>query len=188
MPRGAPPGEQYGVIWAEHDTKGSGNVALVSRVGIRLYLSIGPGGAPASNFTLGVPTARRAANGSPVVSLPIDNTGGRALDLHGTLALAGGPGGLQDGPFPAATVVTIAPGQSNHETFVLSRALPTGPWQGKFTVVSGLLTKTETVTAAIARGARGAAPPPPPPPPQPARRSRSCRWQPAARRPSSSSW
>jgi hypothetical protein len=146
VPRDAPPGEQYGVIWAEHDTKGSGNVALVSRVGIRLYLSIGPGGAPASNFTLGVPTARRAANGSPVVSLPIDNTGGRALDLHGTLALTGGPGGLQDGPFPAATVVTTAPGQGYHETFMLSRALPSGPWQGKFTVVSGLLTKTETVT------------------------------------------
>jgi hypothetical protein len=149
VPRDAPPGEQYGVIWAEHDTKGSGNVAFVSRVGIRLYLSIGSGGAAAPNFILGVPTAYRAPDGSPVIHLPVHNTGGRALDLHGTLNLSGGPGGLQAGPFQAASVITIAPGQSYPDTFVLSRALPTGPWQAKFTLVSGLITRTETVTLAF---------------------------------------
>jgi hypothetical protein len=162
VPRDAPPGEQYGVIWAERDTKGSGNVTFVSRVGIRLYLSIGSGGAAAPDFTLGVPTAYRAPSGSPVIHLPVHNTGGRALDLHGTLNLSDGPGGLQAGPFQAASVITIAPGQSYQDTFVLSRALPAGPWQARFTLVSGLITRTETVTlsfnaAAAATAATAAA-------------------------------
>jgi hypothetical protein len=50
------------------------------------------------------------------------------------------------GPFIAQTVDTLAPGQSNPDTFALSSRLPTGPWQASFTMVSGLITKTETVT------------------------------------------
>jgi hypothetical protein len=54
VPRDAPPGEQYGVVWAETRAlaPAGGGITRVSRVGIRLYLSIGPGGAPASRFTI----------------------------------------------------------------------------------------------------------------------------------------
>jgi hypothetical protein len=146
VPADAPSGEQYGVIWAEEDTRGSGNVKLVSRVGIRLYLSIGTGQTPASNFTIGTPTVSRTPAGDPYIHVPLDNTGGRALDIHGSVKLTSGPGGVQAGPFDAASVVTIAPGQSDQETYTLPRQLPNGPWQAAFTLTSGLLTKTDTVT------------------------------------------
>jgi hypothetical protein len=146
VPRNAPPGEQYGVIWVQESSSGAGNVKLVSRVGLRLYLSIGAGGAAASNFTLGKPVASRTAAGAPVVQVPVNNTGGTAVDVRGTLQLTSGPGGVSAGPFVAQTVDTLAPGQSNPDTFVLGSKLPTGPWQASFTMVSGLITKTETVT------------------------------------------
>jgi hypothetical protein len=157
VPRDAPSGEQYGVIWAQQSSSGAGSVKLVSRVGIRLYLSIGAGGAPASNFTLGTPVASRTAAGVPVVRVPVDNTGGRALDVRGTLQLSSGPGGISAGPFPGSSVVTIAPGQSGQEVFKLGSELPDGPWQGSFTMVSGLLTKTDKVTLDFAGGAATAA-------------------------------
>jgi hypothetical protein len=146
VPRDAPSGEQYGVIWAQEAGKGTGNVTIVNRVGIRLYLSIGSGGAPAAAFTLGTPVTSRAPDGSPLVQVPVRNTGGRAVDIRGTVQLAGGPGGLQAGPFQAAGVVTLAPGQSAQDVFKLSSKLPAGPWQASFTMVSGLITKTEKVT------------------------------------------
>jgi hypothetical protein len=146
VPRTAPSGSQYGVIWAQVSSGGGGNVKLVSRVGIRLYLSIGVGGAPAPNFTLGTPVASRTSAGAPVIRVPVDNTGGLALDVKGTIRLSGGPGGVSAGPFSASTIVTIAPGQSAPDTFKLSSSLPNGPWQASFTMVSGLLTKTERAT------------------------------------------
>ncbi len=146
VPRTAPSGSQYGVIWAQVSSSGSGNVKLVSRVGIRLYLSIGAGGAPPANFTLGTPTASRASAGAPVIHVPVHNTGGLALDVKGTIRLTGGPGGVTAGPFSASTIVTIAPGQSAPDTFKLSSSLPNGPWQATFTMVSGLLTKTVKAT------------------------------------------
>lgn len=153
VPHDAPSGSQYGVIWAEQDTTGSGNVLLVSRVGIRLYLSIGSGGAPAPSFTVGTPTVSHTSGGSPIVHVPVQNTGGVALDVRGTLQLTGGPGGLQDGPFPAASVDTLAPGQAYPATFALSSKIPAGPWQATFTFTSGLITKTEKVTLNLGGGA-----------------------------------
>jgi hypothetical protein len=146
VPSDAPSGEQYGVIWAQVSARGAGNVKLVSRVGIRVYLSIGPGGAAAPDFTLGTPVGGRTAAGVPFVSVPVHNTGGTAVDVQGTLQLTDGPGGVSAGPFHAKQVDTLAPGQSYPATFALSAKLPTGPWQATFTMVSGLITKTETVT------------------------------------------
>jgi len=146
VPHDAPSGSQYGVIWAQEAAKGAGNVAIVNRVGIRLYLSIGAGGAAAPAFTLGTPVTSRAADGSPLVQVPVRNSGGVALDVRGTIQLADGPGGLQAGPYGAVGVDTLAPGQSHQMTFKLSSSLPAGPWQASFTMVSGLITKTEKVT------------------------------------------
>jgi len=157
VPRDAPSGSQYGVIWAQVSSSGAGNVKLVSRVGIRLYLSIGQGGAPPSNFTLGTPVASRTSAGVPVVHVPVDNTGGLALDVRGTLQLSGGPGSVSAGPFSASTIVSIAPGQSATDTFQLSSSLPNGPWQASFTMVSGLLTKTAKVTLDFSRAPATAA-------------------------------
>jgi hypothetical protein len=146
VPKNAPSGEQYGVIWAQEVSKGTGNVTLVSRVGIRLYLSIGLGGAAAAGFVLGTPDSGRTSAGIAFVRVPVHNTGGTAVDVRGTLQLSGGPGGVSAGPFPAETVDTLASGQSYPDTFTLSKSLPDGPWQASFSMVSGLITKTEKVT------------------------------------------
>ena len=48
VPSDAAPGEQYGVVWAEARSApvAGGGITQVSRVGIRLYVSVGPGGRP----------------------------------------------------------------------------------------------------------------------------------------------
>jgi hypothetical protein len=152
VPKDATSGNDNGVIWAEQDAKGPGNVNLVSRVGIRMYLNIGPGGAPAPGFTAGTPTTSTGSNGTRLVSVPINNTGGRAIDVRGSMSLSNGPGGLQAGPFNPRSMDTLAPGQSHPVTFALSSKLPEGPWQATFTFKSDLITKTEKVTLNLASG------------------------------------
>ena len=152
VPKDATAGNDDGVIWAEQDAKGPGNVNLVSRVGIRMYLNIGPGGAPAAGFTVGTPTTSSGPNGTHLVSVPVNNTGGRAVDVRGSMSLTNGPGGLQAGPFNPQSMDTLAPGQSHPVTFALSSKLPEGPWQATFTFKSDLITKTEKVTLNLASG------------------------------------
>jgi hypothetical protein len=141
VPNDAAPGEQYAVVWAEaHSTLAAGGGVLqVTRVGIRLYLAIGPGGAPAANMTIASLTAKRAPDGRPMVVADVHNTGGRALDINGTLQLAAGPGGLSAGPFPATLGVTLAIGDTEPVTITLDKLLPAGPWNAKITLKSGLL-------------------------------------------------
>jgi hypothetical protein len=148
VPRNAPPGEQYGVIWAETRTPppAGGGITQVSRVGIRLYLSIGPGGAPASNFTIDSLTGKRSPDGQPVVVANVHNTGGRALDMSGTLQLSAGPGGLSAGPFAANLGTTLAIGATEPITIMLDKQIPDGPWHALVTLRSGLLQRSARAT------------------------------------------
>jgi hypothetical protein len=148
VPDDAPPGEQYGVIWAEARSAPNtgGGVTQVSRVGIRLYVSVGPGGAPAANFTIDTLKAERSAGGEPTVVAAVHNTGGRALDMNGTLDLKSGPGGLSAGPFPAGLGTTLAIGATAPVTIALDRALPAGPWDARITLRSGLVEKSADAT------------------------------------------
>ena len=148
VPRDAPPGEQYGVVWAEARSAPivGGGVIQVSRVGIRLYLSVGPGGPPAANFTIDSLTAKRSPDGRPVVLANVRNTGGRALDVNGTLQLLAGPGGLSAGPFPATLGATLAIGDGGPVTIALDRRLPAGPWDARITLRSGLLERRARAT------------------------------------------
>ncbi|MBW3590880.1 MAG: hypothetical protein KY393_03360 [Actinobacteria bacterium] len=65
VPEDAAPGERYGAVWAQVSSDpNAGGVAQVNRVGIRIYLSVGPGGEPASlqltaSPQAAIPTARR---------------------------------------------------------------------------------------------------------------------------------
>jgi len=142
VPRDASSGERYGVIWAQETSRlryRSGlAITEINRVGIRIYLSVGPGGAPPSNFVVTSLTATRSAHGQPVVITHIHNTGGRALDIGGYLKLSGGPGGLTAGPYKINDNITIAPGQSEPIETVLSQRLPNGPWLAQVDLVSGL--------------------------------------------------
>lgn len=141
VPADAAPGEQYGVVWAEvRSGRGAaGGLTQVSRVGIRLYVSVGPGGPPAAEFTIGSLTARRSSAGVPSIVADVHNTGGRALDLAGSVQLTGGPGGLKAGPFPIDLGVTLAIGTTEPVTAVFDHSLPSGPWQVVITLHSGLV-------------------------------------------------
>ncbi len=143
VPDDAAPGEQYGVVWAEtrSDDEGGG-VVQVSRVGIRLYVSVGPGGPPAADFTIESLTAGRTVDGTPTISAAVRNTGGRALDLDGTLRLSDGPGGLSAGPFAAETSSTLAVGATEPVSIELDERLPAGPWTARVDMVSGLVERS----------------------------------------------
>jgi hypothetical protein len=158
VPNDAPPGEQYAVVWAEVRSApiADGGIIMASRVGVRIYLSVGPGGAPAANFTIDSLTAERSPNGRPLVLATVRNTGGRALDMNGTLKLLAGPGGLSAGPFPATLGTSLAIGDTEAVTIELDEGIPAGPWDARITLRSGLLERSARAT--ITFPAAGAAP------------------------------
>ena len=118
VPADAAPGEHYGVVWAEARAPAStaGGVTQVNRVGIRLYLSIGPGGPPAADFSIDSLAAGRSADGARTVVALVHNTGGRALDISGTLDLRTTSGDLHAGPYPADLGTTLAIGATEPVT------------------------------------------------------------------------
>jgi hypothetical protein len=148
VPADAAPGEQYGVVWSEvRSTPQDGvGVTQVSRVGIRLYVSVGPGGPPPPNFTVDTLTASRAPDGRPMITAAVHNTGGRAIDLSGTIELTDGPGGLSAGPFAVTLGITVAVGDTETATTTLENSVPAGPWTATITLGSGLLEISEQAT------------------------------------------
>jgi hypothetical protein len=158
VPRNATRAEHYAVIWAEQDgitRSGGNNIKVVAKVGIRVYLAVGPGGAPPTRFTITSLTVARAASGQPLLLTHVRDTGGRAADLAGQVRLADGPGGTSAGPFAARRTVTLAPGQSGYVVFALPASLPAGAWVATVTLSSGITTITARSTAVI--GAQAAA-------------------------------
>jgi len=148
VPSDAAPGERYAAVWAElrsGPTPGSG-VEQVNRVGIRQYLSVGPGGPPAADFTIDSLTASRSTGGGPLVVATVHNTGGRALDMAGELELHDGPGGLRAGPFPASLGSSLAIGASGQVAIPLEEQVPDGPWEAAITLRSGLLERSAQAT------------------------------------------
>ena len=151
VPRGATRGEHYGVIWVQQSAKIRARgpefgVTEVNRVGIRLYLAVGRGGAPPTSFDITSITGRLTTVGQPVIVAHVNNTGGRAIDLSGSVRLTGGPGRTSAGPFPVQRIVTLAPGQSWNMTFAAPKSLPEGAWRATVTLKSGLTTATATTT------------------------------------------
>lgn len=150
VPQHATRGEHYAVIWVQQTarvrTARGFAIREISRVGIRVYLAVGRGGAPAANFTITGIASHRTAQGRLVLTAEVHNTGGRAVDLSGTARLTDGPGGTSAGPFPVDRIITLAPGQAYPVTFVMSRHLPDGPWHPTITLVSGFTRRTSSAT------------------------------------------
>lgn len=146
VPKDAPEVEQYGVIWASHlaaptgaaEEKGA-NVGVESRVGVRMYVSAGEGNGPPADFTIDELTAHREDDGSATVLAKVTNTGGRAVDLSGTLNLSEGPAGTTAGPIDAQGL-TVAPGDTGEVRFPVpnSTGLPNGPWKADAELTSGV--------------------------------------------------
>ncbi|MFF1382186.1 hypothetical protein ACFVWT_01335 [Arthrobacter sp. NPDC058288] len=140
VPSDAPESEQYGAVWAEvRSAAGQGGVVQANRVGIRVYLSVGPGNGKPADFTITSLTPSRDEQGNPQLSALVTNTGGRALDVTGDLRLAAGPGGLSAGPFGIQNATTIAPGKAQNVIFTLPSELPDGPWTVNVGLRSGLM-------------------------------------------------
>jgi len=148
VPSQAVAGEAYAVVWAQMKTppRAATGVTQVSRVGIRQYLSIGPGGAPPSDFKIVSLTASRNQQNQPVVEASVRNSGQRALDLSGTLNLSNGPGGLSAGPFAIPVGTTLGIGGTEPVGVTLNQQIPNGPWLAKVTITSGVTTRTTQAT------------------------------------------
>ena len=156
VPSDASPGERYGVVWAEtRTTESTAGVGEVSRVGIRVYLSVGPGGAPAADFVIESMTAERSQNGHAEVIATVRNTGGRALDLSGSLELKDGPAGLRAGPFPAQLGSTLAIGATVPVEIELGPEIPAGPWKATITLRSGLVERSASATLSFPEVGQG---------------------------------
>jgi hypothetical protein len=160
VPKQASSGERYAVIWAEASAPApaAGGVTLVNRVGVRMYVSIGRGGAPPSDFVIGTLTAKRAATGEPLVVATIHNSGKRTIDISGNLTLSKGPSGLRAGPFPAKLGTALAPNDSEPATVRLSKRLPRGPWRVHMQLRSGLIQRAAVATITFPRQAVAAKP------------------------------
>jgi hypothetical protein len=139
VPPDATPGERYAVIWAESEGKLDKltNVRNVGRAGVRVYLSVGPGGEPATDFEVGGLTGERRPDGVPVVTARVTNTGGRALDLVGELRLSDGPGKLSVDPVQIRVDQTVALDGEAVVSVPLDPALPDGRWTADLELASG---------------------------------------------------
>ncbi|MEU7861380.1 hypothetical protein [Nonomuraea sp. NPDC049141] len=150
IPQSATKGERYGAIFAEATSPSASgsarSVQMVNRVGIRIYLDVGPGGDPPSDFRIDRLTPGRTADGMPVVQATVHNTGQRALDISGKMRLSEGPGGLGAGPFPAQLGTTLAVNASAPVAVVLDERLPDGPWKVELLLESGRIHHTVTAT------------------------------------------
>jgi hypothetical protein len=144
VPRKATRGEHYGVIWVQQSAmRRSANGAMireVARVGVRIYLDVGHGGAPPTRFRITSVTGRTLNSGQPVLVTHVANIGGLAVDLTGTATLSSGPGGAKVSAVAERQVLTLAPGQSGNLMFPEHRGVPTGPWQARVKLVSGFST------------------------------------------------
>ena len=141
VPQTASPGNLYGVIWAQESSVGKSrtgvNIVEINRVGIRIYLNVGPGGSPPVNFDITSIRGARTARGQFLVTAQVNNTGGQAIDATGTLKLTNGPGGLSGGPYQEPAV-TLAPGQSQPITVYLNKEMPHGTWLATINETSGI--------------------------------------------------
>lgn len=153
VPVHATSGERYAVVWAQLVSgKSASGVTHISRVGIRLYLSVGSGGAPTTDFDIASLAAVRDASGVPAVQAIVRNSGELALDLTGSLTLSDGPAGLSTGAVEIPVGRTLAVGDTEPVILPLDRRLPDGPWRVKITIKSGVTTRSAEATLTFPSG------------------------------------
>jgi hypothetical protein len=141
VPSTASTGERYAMVWLSLSSKANGSadvggIYVVNRVGVRIYLHIGPGDEPPSEFTIGKVVPARDEQGRPTLTVEVNNTGDRALDLTGKVDLSDGPDDARAGPFTLSTT-TLAPGEPGKVTAQLPDNLAGGPWKIELTLTSG---------------------------------------------------
>jgi hypothetical protein len=153
VPKVASAGERYSVVWAAVSRRSSPavGVTLVNRVGIRMYLSVGAGGALPADFAIGKPRARRASGGRRLVVATVRNTGKRTLEITGQLTLSHGPGGLRSGPLVVKVGQPLAPHSSRQVGVRFARQLPRGPWDVQIRLTSGSMHRSSSARLTFPR-------------------------------------
>lgn len=148
VPDDAAAGERYGLVIAEPAgaPTADGGVSTVTRIGMRVYLLVGPGAAPASDFRVDRLTARRTGAGVPVAEVGVENTGGRAIEVGGLVRFSDGPGGTSAGPFELDAPVTVAPGDAAVAAVTLPADLPSGPWSIRVDLTAGTVERSVEAT------------------------------------------
>jgi hypothetical protein len=148
VPTTASKGERYAAIWAWTSARPGQirNVGLASAVAIPVFLDVGPGGEPASDFQISGIKPGRTEEGRPRIQARVRNTGGRALVMSGTLTLTARDGNLQAGPYPARLGTTLRPGDTAPILVLLDNLVTDGPWKVKLTLRSGRVEHTATAT------------------------------------------
>ncbi|MDP3713078.1 MAG: hypothetical protein Q8R60_11420 [Mycobacteriales bacterium] len=160
VPAAAEPGERYGVLLAELPAQaGATGLPTASRVGVRIYLDVTGGAAARTDFDIESLAASRRADGTPIVTALVRNTGARAIDPAGALSLTEGPGGLSGGPFPATTGTTVGIGETSPVTVVLDKAIAGGPWLATLTLKAGAVERRERARVTFPDGVGTSAPP-----------------------------
>ena len=128
----------------------------MNRVGVRMYVSIGPGGAPPSNFVIRSLAAKRSATGERLVVARVQNSGQRTLEISGNLTLSKGPAGLSAGPIPVKLSTALTPGESKRINVRLDDQLPRGPWRAQMQLRSELIQRVAVATITFPRLAAAA--------------------------------
>lgn len=130
---------------------------MLGRVGVRMYIDVGPGGEPPSDFKIERLYPTRARDGRGRFAPGSTTRGPRPGHQRGTL-LFDGSAGLRAGPFSAKTGTTLAPGDLAEAVVPLDARLPDGPWTAKLTLKSGLVEHTTraTITFPTTPGSAGA--------------------------------
>ncbi|MFG1848184.1 hypothetical protein [Micromonospora carbonacea] len=144
VPDTASAGERYAAVLAEvaQPPTDGGNIGQIRRVGVRIYLNIGPGGEPPTDFRIGEMTVSSGPGRWPIVTAPVHNTGQRALDMTGHLSLSRESGTAEAGPFKITTGVTILPGQTGHVSAEVTEPMAPGRWKAHLVLTSGVVQRT----------------------------------------------
>lgn len=149
VPKSATRGERYAAVLAEV-TSEDGTVRQVNRVGVRIYLGVGPGGELPADFQIeGMDVTAPPEIEWPVLGAQVRNTGERAIDMSGSVTLRRSGGTMSAGPFEVTTGVTILPGRSGEVQAVLDERLPAGEWDAELVLASGDLEKSKVATVVI---------------------------------------
>lgn len=146
VPGGVAGGERYGAVVAElPEQRRAGQIGVVNRLAVRVYLSVGGPVAPRLGLRVGDVSAVRA-DGAPTVEVDVRNTGERALDVTGTVALVAGPSGLSAGPVAPTGGVVLEPGAAGTLAFPFDRGVPDGPWRAEVVVRSDGIERRSAAT------------------------------------------
>ncbi|MDI1463407.1 hypothetical protein QEZ54_20715 [Catellatospora sp. KI3] len=145
VPEAASRGERYAAVWAQvTSSPDQGNVLQIHRVGVRVYLDVGPGGEPPTDFRIDGLTVERGSGPWPVLTAQVTNTGERALDMTGSMALSNDTDTVRAGPFGVTSGVTILPGRQGRVTAPIDQPVPDGVWHAELKLRSGMVERVAT--------------------------------------------